>query len=145
MTNNIHAALERLLPCPFCGGEATLNDHRLLWVVHCSSCSACVMGNQAPEPEEESPESYWEPFRQSAVDNWNRRAALATEVGEGPRCHPAPAVIRSGCRCSVRVALHRGIARSSLWGWLGSRLCQGRCPQSAAIRALPGSHSKRRK
>ena len=84
MTNNIHAALERLLPCPFCGGEATLNDHRLLWVVHCSSCSACVMGNQAPEPEEESPESYWEPFRQSAVDNWNRRAALATEVGEGP-------------------------------------------------------------
>ena len=70
MSTNTCAAL---VPCPFCGSEATLNDHRLLWVVCCSSCSACVMGDRAPEPEEELPESYWEPFRQSAVDRWNRR------------------------------------------------------------------------
>lgn len=70
MSTNTCAALS---PCPFCGSEATLDDERLLWVVHCSSCGACVLGDRAPEPEEELPESYWEPFRQSAVDNWNRR------------------------------------------------------------------------
>lgn len=41
----------------------------------------CGLGDRAPEPEEELPESYWEPFRQSAVDTWNRRAALAEPVG----------------------------------------------------------------
>ena len=75
MSTDICAATERLLPCPFCGSEAILEDERLQWVVRCSSCSACVLGDRAPEPEQELPESYWEPFRQSAVDCWNRRAA----------------------------------------------------------------------
>jgi len=67
-----------LLPCPFCGSRANLEDHRLLWFVRCSSCSACVFGDRAPEPEEELPDSYWQPFRQSAINAWNRRPALIT-------------------------------------------------------------------
>jgi hypothetical protein len=84
MSTDIRAALERLLPCPFCGSEASLEDERLRWVVRCSSCSACVLGDRAPEPEQELPESYWEPFRQSAVDRWNCRPAAppAPEPGE---------------------------------------------------------------
>ena len=68
-----------LKPCPFCGSEAILEDERLQWVVRCSSCSACVLGDRAPEPEQELPESYWEPFRQSAVDCWNRRPGSMAE------------------------------------------------------------------
>ena len=64
-----------ILPCPFCGSEASLEDKRLLWVVRCSGCGACVLGDRAPEPEQELPESYWEPLRQSAVDCWNQRSA----------------------------------------------------------------------
>ena len=73
-----------LKPCPFCGGVATLEDERLLWVARCTACGACVLGDRAPEPEQEMPEGYWEPFRRSAVDRWNRRAAPAAPVGEGP-------------------------------------------------------------
>jgi hypothetical protein len=77
--SNTTEPVGRLLPCPFCGSEAILEDERLLWVVRCSSCCVCVLGDRAPEPEQELPESYWAPFRQSAVDLWNRRAALAAE------------------------------------------------------------------
>jgi hypothetical protein len=65
-----------LKPCPFCGSATTLDDERLLWVASCTGCGACVLGDRAPEPEQEMPAAYWEPFRQSAVDRWNRRAAL---------------------------------------------------------------------
>ena len=76
---DIRAALERLAPCPFCGSEASLEDERLQWVVRCSSCCACVLGDRAPEPEQELPESYWAPFRQSAVDRWNCRPGSMAE------------------------------------------------------------------
>ena len=75
-----------ILPCPFCGSEASLEDKRLLWVVRCSGCGACVLGDRAPEPEQELPESYWEPLRQSAVDCWNQRSAwqpIETALGDG--------------------------------------------------------------
>jgi hypothetical protein len=72
-----------LKPCPFCGSAATLEDERLLWVARCTGCGACVLGDHAPEPEQEMPSAYWEPFKQSAVDRWNRRATPpAPEVGE---------------------------------------------------------------
>ena len=66
-----------LKPCPFCGSAATLEDERLLWVARCTGCGACVLSDRAPEPEQEIPAAYWERIRQSAVDRWNRRAALA--------------------------------------------------------------------
>jgi len=75
-----------LKPCPFCGGAATLEDHRLVWFVCCTNCTASVMGNRASEPEVEMPEAYWEEFRQSAVHFWNQRAA------QPPTTQPAPAL-----------------------------------------------------
>jgi hypothetical protein len=74
MSIDFRAELKR---CPFCGSPAVLEDERLIYVVRCTSCSACVLGERAPEPDEDLPDGYWEPFRQSAVDRWNRRAALA--------------------------------------------------------------------
>jgi hypothetical protein len=66
-----------LKPCPFCAGAAILEDERLIFVVRCTGCGACVLGKRAPEPEEDLPDGHWEPFRQSAIDCWNRRTALA--------------------------------------------------------------------
>ena len=78
-----------LKPCPFCGGTATLEDQRLMWAARCTSCGACVLGDRAPEPEDEMPEAYWESFRRSAVDRWNRRATPpAPEVGEPLAARP---------------------------------------------------------
>jgi hypothetical protein len=67
-----------LRPCPFCGSAATLEDERLLWVARCTGCGACVLGDRAPDPEQEMPSAYWESFKQSAVDRWNRQAAPPT-------------------------------------------------------------------
>lgn len=61
-----------LLPCPFCGASPSLEDHRTIWVVACG-CGARVLGQRAPEPEEEFPDSYWEQFEASAIRAWNRR------------------------------------------------------------------------
>jgi hypothetical protein len=71
-----------LKPCPFCGSAATLVDERLLWVARCTGCGVCVLGDRAPEPEQEMPSAYWEPFRQSAVDRWNQRAIPLPQAGD---------------------------------------------------------------
>ncbi len=75
---------EHLKPCPFCGSAAVLEDNRLSWTARCPTCGARVMGERAPEPEEELPDSYWQPFRQSAIDRWNRRTALVQPEAERP-------------------------------------------------------------
>ncbi len=62
-----------LEPCPFCGAEPILEDHRTAWIVACQ-CGASMLGERAPEPETEMPDEYWARFEQSAVDKWNRRA-----------------------------------------------------------------------
>jgi hypothetical protein len=68
-----------LKPCPFCGSPGAIEDHRLQWVVRCTSCSACVLGERAPEPEDDLPDAFWSQIRQTAVDAWNRRGKLTSE------------------------------------------------------------------
>lgn len=64
---------EKLASCPFYGSNAKLEDHRLIWAVRCSGCSASVLGERAPEPDRISPAEYWEKFRQTAITRWNSR------------------------------------------------------------------------
>jgi guanylate kinase len=69
-----HICLPEIIkPCPFCGGEANVEDHRLVWSIICSNCGACVLGDRAPEPETDLPDSYCESIRQSAITRWNHR------------------------------------------------------------------------
>ena len=70
---------EQLLSCPFCGAIAELEDCRTIFVVRCLGCTACVLGDRAPEPQFEMPLEYWAHFAQTAVDAWNRRAPRSKE------------------------------------------------------------------
>ncbi len=67
---------EELKPCPFCGGDAVLEDHRLQWVVACCECESTVVGDIAPEPEHDMGDDYWSFYEGSAVMKWNLRAIL---------------------------------------------------------------------
>lgn len=71
-----------LKPCPFCGGFPKLEDHRLLWSVECQVCSACVLGERAPEPHGDDPVD-WAYFEKSAVKAWNTRTPATTCPGHG--------------------------------------------------------------
>lgn len=81
-----------LKPCPFCAAAAKLMDHRLSWSVHCTSCTACVLGERAPEPHgdgesddatqdaqarEMAANTDWDYYKQTAVTAWNRREGVA--------------------------------------------------------------------
>jgi len=59
--------------CPFCGCAPELEDGRTIWVVRCQ-CGACVLGERASEPNIPLPTAYWQRFKQTAVDAWNKRA-----------------------------------------------------------------------
>jgi hypothetical protein len=71
----------KLLPCPFCGGAPKLEDLRTIWAVRCE-CGCCVLGERAPEPEEEMPDDYWAHFERTAISAWNRRFQPAKEPGQ---------------------------------------------------------------
>ena len=78
-----------LEPCPFCGGQPELEDCRTIWVVRCK-CEACVLGKRAPEPDGSETDEYWQGIRQTAIDAWNRRAALsATQPAQAKQPEPA--------------------------------------------------------
>lgn len=75
------AMSEKLLPCPFCGSDPILEDHRLVWGITCE-CGVSVLGSRAPEPDGEMSDSYWADFEQSAIDHWNRRAIITAHVAQ---------------------------------------------------------------
>lgn len=83
-----------LKPCPFCRGVAKLEDHRLLWAVRCETCTACVLGKRAPEPQsnEEAEATDWAHYRQTAIDAWNSR--VDTSI---PCTHPPGVTSCSWC------------------------------------------------
>ena len=57
--------IEKLKPCPFCGGEAyieSLNDHRTGYAVHFATCLVC--GCEMPRIAR---------TKQKAAEVWNRR------------------------------------------------------------------------
>lgn len=60
--------MENLLPCPFCGGEAKLEDWSHVWeygtIIKCVVCGACMS-----EGLEDG--NGW---HERAVEKWNRRA-----------------------------------------------------------------------
>ena len=60
-----------LKPCPFCGGDAELKDHRTIFTVSCKVCEAIVLGKRVKEEYIES--SNWDDIEMSAIDKWNKR------------------------------------------------------------------------
>lgn len=83
-----------LKPCPFCGATPLLENCRTIWAVRCV-CEATMLGKRAPEPEDDNqPAGYWEGFRQTAIDSWNRREPLGdTEELPQGNCVTHPAYI----------------------------------------------------
>ena len=59
---------EELKPCPFCGGEATLDhvngSHGELWDIFCSTRSCEIR-----------PCTVWFTTEQDAIEAWNRRVS----------------------------------------------------------------------
>ena len=65
---------EELKNCPLCGGEAELEDHRLVWSVNCKSCDVSFYGDRAEEPEHDNhTNEYWKHYIDSAIKSWNTR------------------------------------------------------------------------
>lgn len=78
---------EKLLPCPFCGGEArfiqtaygttNLNSVSLSFSIRCVKCSATApnaMGKIAINLLEDGTLNAWRDDREKAAEAWNRRA-----------------------------------------------------------------------
>lgn len=65
-----------LQPCPFCGAAPVLEDCRTIWAVRCK-CGACVLGERSHEPDGSEPQEHWQRIEQTAIDAWNKRAALS--------------------------------------------------------------------
>ena len=130
MTNKPMLSVE-LLPCPFCGSPAILEDHRLIWSVRCTKCSACVLGDRAPEPHGDgvssdeaqdaqaaamSESTDLGAYQKSAVDAWNARAEKASKS----QVVPAGAThFEKSDKCpstgNIQYYRHDGCCRWSYW------------------------------
>ncbi len=69
-----------LKDCPFCGSKAKLDDCRTIWRVCCTndSCEALVLGERAPEPDEETVDTIdWGYFESTAINRWNNRPMVS--------------------------------------------------------------------
>ena len=88
-----------LKSCPFCGATAKLEDHRLIWCVRCVTCSACVLGERAPEPQsdEAANSTDWDHYKQTAIDAWNLRGGALEATPTIPCIHPPGCTSCSWC------------------------------------------------
>ena len=68
-------ANNKLLPCPFCGGKAKIDDCRTIFRICCTKCDGLILGERAPEPEndEHCASIDWDYYEKTAVDAWNKR------------------------------------------------------------------------
>lgn len=68
----------KLKQCPFCGGEAQLDDLRLIWRIEYVKCGAIFLGERAnePESEEECDSIDWDYYKNTAIDGWNNRILI---------------------------------------------------------------------
>lgn len=57
-----------LLPCPFCGGEASAWNLTLEGAVHCADCRATIVRQHKP---------VYDTGYEEAITAWNTRATLA--------------------------------------------------------------------
>jgi ribosomal protein L37AE/L43A len=56
--------LPKLLPCPFCGGQAKQRTSFGAFFIECGGCTAEVSGGGYGE---------WEEIKLRNIENWNRR------------------------------------------------------------------------
>lgn len=75
LTRVVNQKNQELLPCPFCGDSAELNNtHTAHYWVECVGCEARVSNNM-PLADSDSEKLHLVGIT-SAVENWNRRYPL---------------------------------------------------------------------
>ena len=83
--NNQQPGSADLLPCPFCGSAPELVDDRTEWFVRCKGCgpiATVIYGRSVRNLDHSGAQSDWDAvdwqgLKQSAIDAWNRRYAIA--------------------------------------------------------------------
>lgn len=55
----------KILPCPFCGGEAKLDVHGWPMILYCTQCGVFIKSHLGGEEG-----------RNAVIERWNRRAGV---------------------------------------------------------------------
>ena len=117
---------EELLPCPFCGGEAKLQDFQSasgrMWLVGCSD-NTCVIPCDT---------SLGYLTKQRAIKAWNRRAERTCTM-DGPY---------TGTTCAVHREMPGGGAFDQEYGYLTCSACGAEVFDCPTVRYCPNCGAK---